>query len=119
MKQLNTEIKLFINNKGLFNLYIINYCLKSRPSTLLILFTTSALAVLNDLPPTAKLSLSVNVITPPTNITAPPINVMGVLQARPNYILNGLTIGLKSAQPIATAIAIILPGMQTPTSITP
>jgi hypothetical protein len=56
------------------------------------------------------------------NVAALFINVMGTLQAKLNYTLNSLTIGLKSAQPIAiattTATAIILSKTQTPTSMT-
>jgi len=37
--------------------------------------TTLALAVLNDLSPTAKLPLPINVTAPPTNVMAPPINI--------------------------------------------
>ena len=49
MEQLNIEIKLFISTKGLFNSYIINYCLKSRLLTPLMPFATLTLAVLNNL----------------------------------------------------------------------
>ena len=48
MEQLNKEIKLFINNKGPFNLYIINCCFKLYLLTLLILSTILALAALNN-----------------------------------------------------------------------
>ena len=73
MEQLDTEIKLFINNKGPFNLYIINRRLKSRLLTPLMSSTTPALVVLNDLSPTAKLPLPINVMAPPTNVMAPPL----------------------------------------------
>jgi len=58
---LDAEIKLFIKNKGPFNLYAINYRLKSRLLTPLISFATLAL--------TAELPL-------PTNDMAPPINTL-------------------------------------------
>jgi len=61
MEWLDAEIKLFIKNKGPFNLYAINYCLESRPLTPLISFATLA--------PTAELPL-------PTNNTAPPMNTL-------------------------------------------
>ena len=51
------------------------------------------------------------------NVTASPTNVTEVLRARLNHNFTGLAIGLKSAQPIATAI--ILPGTQTLTPTTP
>ena len=74
MEQLNTEIKLYINNKGPFNLYIINCCFKLYPLTPLILSTTSALAILNDFP-IAKPPLFINVTALPINIIALFINV--------------------------------------------
>jgi len=43
MEWLDIEIKLFIKNKGPFNLYAINYCLKSHPSTPLMSFTVISL----------------------------------------------------------------------------
>ena len=90
-----------------------------------------ALAALNNLFFIAKLPLPINIIALFINvialsisvtalfinIAAPPINIIEVLWARLNYTLNSLAIGLKSAQPIATAI--ILLGTQTPTPITP
>jgi len=63
MEWSDAEIKLFIKNKGPFNLYAINYRLKSRPSTPLMSFATPA--------PTAKLPL-------PTNDTAPPMNTLNI-----------------------------------------
>src|ERR1700722_3047703 len=74
MEWLDKEIKLYINNKGPFNLYVINYYLKLRLLTPLTL-PTLTLAVLNNLP-TAKPPLSTNVAVPPMNATAPFINVM-------------------------------------------
>jgi hypothetical protein len=73
MEWSDAEIKLFINTKGPFNLYIINRRLKLHP-------LTPALAVLNDLPPTAKLPLSTNVTAPPSpiNATAPSINTLKI-----------------------------------------
>jgi len=71
MEWLDAEIKLFINNKGPFNSYIINRCLESRLLTPLMSSTTPALAVLNDLPSTAELPL-------PTNVTAPSINTLNI-----------------------------------------
>jgi hypothetical protein len=74
-------------------------------------------------PPTNVAASPINVTAPPINVAAPPTNVMGTLQARLNYTLNSLTIGLKSAQPIAiaitTATAITPPRTQTPTLMTP
>jgi len=61
MEWLDAEIKLFIKNEGPFNLYAINYRLKSRPLTPLISFATPA--------PMAELPL-------PINDTAPPINTL-------------------------------------------
>jgi hypothetical protein len=92
---------------------------------------TPALAVLNDLPPIAELPLPINVTALPMNVIAPPIsvtapliniaalliNVTEALQARLNHTLDGLAIGLKSAQPIA--IAITPPRTQTPTPLIP
>ena len=71
MEQSDIKIKLFISTKGLFNLYIINYYLKSR-------LLTPALAILNDFFLTAKLPLFINVTGPPLfiNATAPPINTL-------------------------------------------
>jgi len=63
MEWLDAEIKLFIKNKGPFNLYAINYYLKSRLLTPLILFATLA--------PIAELPL-------PTNDTASPINTLNI-----------------------------------------
>ena len=68
------EIKLFINNKGPFNLYIINYCFKLRPLTPLMLSATLALAVLNDLF-MVKLPLPINITALPMNVAALPINI--------------------------------------------
>ena len=94
MEQLDIEIKLYINNKGRFNSYIINYYLKLCLLTPLTL-PTLTLAILNNLP-IAELPLPIDVTAPPidvtspstdvtapptdvtapsTNITAPPINV--------------------------------------------
>ena len=70
MEWLDKEIKLYINNKGPFNLYIINYYFKSCLLTPLIL-PTLTLAVLNDLfitkPPL------------PINITAPFIKIIAAI----------------------------------------
>jgi hypothetical protein len=73
MEWLDIEIKLFITAEGPFNSYIINRYLKSRP-------LTPALAVLNNLPPTAKLPLFINVTAPPLpiNATAPSINTLKI-----------------------------------------
>ena len=67
MEWLDIEIKLYIDNEGPFNSYVINRRLKSRSSP------TPTLAVLNNLP-TAELP-STNVTAHPTNVTAPPTNV--------------------------------------------
>jgi len=78
MEWLDAEIKLFINNEGPFNLYIINRCLKSRLLTLTSSIPTPA--VLNNPPiakppsPTNVTAPSMNVTAPSTNVTAPPIN---------------------------------------------
>ena len=74
MEWLDAEIKLFIDNEGPFNSYVINYRLKSRlltPLTSPIL----TLAVLNNLP-IAEPPLPINIIAPPINVTALPINVI-------------------------------------------
>jgi len=76
MEWLDAEIKLFISNKGPFNSYIINHCLKSRLLTPLTSSTTLTPAILNDPPPTAEPPLPTNVTAPSTNVTAPPINVI-------------------------------------------
>ena len=60
MEWSDAEIKLFINNKGPFNSYVINHCLKSCPLTL-----TSAVS--NNL-------LPINATAPLINIIAPSIN---------------------------------------------
>ena len=73
MEWLNKEIKLYINNKGLFNLYIINCYLKSRLLTPLM-SPTLTLAVLNDFL-IAKLPLLINITAPYIDVTAPFINV--------------------------------------------
>src|ERR1700733_3898575 len=75
MEWLDIEIKLFISNKGPFNLYVINHCLKSRLLTPLTSSTTLTLAVPNNPPPTAELPLPINVTAPSINVTAPSINV--------------------------------------------
>jgi hypothetical protein len=49
MEWSDAEIKLFITAEGPFNLYIINRCLESRPSTPIISSATPASAALNDL----------------------------------------------------------------------
>jgi hypothetical protein len=67
------EIKLYIDNEGPFNSYIINRRLKSRsltPST----SPTPTPAVSNNLP-TAELSSPTDVTAPPTNVTAPSTDV--------------------------------------------
>ena len=71
------EIKLFISNKGPFNSHVINYCLKSCLSTPLTSPTLTP-AVLNNLP-TAEPPLSINVTTPPINVTAPSIKVIAAV----------------------------------------
>jgi hypothetical protein len=76
MEWLDAEIKLYISNKGPFNLYVINRRLKLRLLTPLTLSTTPTLAVLNNPPPTAELPSPINVTAPSTNVTAPPINVI-------------------------------------------
>jgi len=73
MEWLDAEIKLFIKNKGPFNLYAINYRLKSRPLTPLILFTTLA--------PTAELPL-------PINNTAPPMNTLNTQPTEAKATIN-------------------------------
>src|ERR1700733_12743321 len=75
MEWLDIEIKLFINNKGPFNLYVINHCLKSRLLTPLTLSTTPTPAVSNNPPPTAELPSPTNITAPSTNVTAPPTNI--------------------------------------------
>jgi hypothetical protein len=67
------EIKLFINNKGPFNLYIINCRLKLYLLTL-ILSATPALVILNNFS-IVKLPLPINIIALLINVTAPPINI--------------------------------------------
>ena len=84
MEWSDAKIKLFINNEGPFNLYIINYCLKSRSSTPLMSFITPTPVILNDLPFTAKLPLPINVTAPPINITAPLINITAPFINTPN-----------------------------------
>src|SRR5882757_6606125 len=74
MEWLDKEIKLYINNEGPFNLYVINHRLKLRLLTPLTLPTPTP-AILNNLP-TAEPPLPTNVTAPPTNVTAPPINVI-------------------------------------------
>ena len=74
MERLNIEIKLYINNKGTFNLYIINHCFKLHLLTPLILFATLASAILNNLS-MAKPPLFINITAPLINITAPFINI--------------------------------------------
>jgi len=76
MEWLDKEIKLYINNKGPFNLYVINRCLKLRLLTPLT-SPTLTLAVLNDLP-TAEPPSPTNVTAPLTNVTAPPTNAMAL-----------------------------------------
>jgi hypothetical protein len=78
MEWSDAEIKLFISTEGPFNSYIINCCLKLRPSTPLILSATPALAASDNLPPIAKLPLSINItaLFLPTNAIAPPINTL-------------------------------------------
>jgi len=73
MEWLDTEIKLFISTEGPFNLYAINYRLKSRLLTPLTSPTPTP-AVLNDLP-TAEPPSPTNATAPSTNVTAPPTNV--------------------------------------------
>ena len=73
MEWLNKEIKLYINNKGPFNLYIINRHFKLYLLTLLISLTPT-LAVFNNFP-MAKPPLSINIAAPFINITAPFINI--------------------------------------------
>ena len=85
MEWLDKEIKLYINKEGPFNLYAINYCLKLCLLTPLMSPTPTP-AILNNLPPTAKLPLPTNITAvlnnlptaePPLliNTTASPINV--------------------------------------------
>ena len=64
MEQLDVEIKLFINNKGPFNLYVINYCLK-------LCLLTPTLAIFNDF-------LPINATAPPINIMAPSTNALNI-----------------------------------------
>ena len=64
---LDKEIKLYINNEGPFNSYVINRYLKSRLLTPLT-SPTPTLAVSNNLPTAEPPS--------PTNVTAPPINAI-------------------------------------------
>jgi hypothetical protein len=73
MEWLDKEIKLYINNKGPFNSYIINRRPKSRSLTPLTSPTPTP-AVSNDLP-TAEPPSPTNVAAPPTNVTAPSTNV--------------------------------------------
>jgi hypothetical protein len=73
MEWLDAEIQLYINNKGPFNLYVINHRLKSRsltPST----SPTPTPAVSNDLP-TAELPSPTDVTAPSTDVTAPSTDV--------------------------------------------
>ena len=88
MEWSDAEIKLFINNKGLFNLYVINYCLKSCLLTPLIMFTTPIPVALNDLPLIAKLPLPINVVAPPINTTAPSINALNTQPIEAKAIIN-------------------------------
>jgi len=75
MEWLDKEIKLYINNKGPFNSYVINRRLKLRLLTPLMLSTTPVPipATLNNLP-TAEPPSPINVTAPSINVTAPPIN---------------------------------------------
>ena len=74
MEWSDAEIKLFIDNEGPFNSYVINRRLKLR---LLSPLTSSTLtpAVLNNLL-TAEPPSPTNVTAPSTNVTAPPINAI-------------------------------------------
>jgi hypothetical protein len=76
MEWLDVEIKLFIDNEGPFNSYVINRYLKSRLLTPLTASTTLVPipAILNN-PPTTEPPSPTNIIAPSTNVTAPPINV--------------------------------------------
>ena len=71
------EIQLYIDNKGTFNLYIINYYFKLYLLTPLILFTLT-LAILNDFS-IAKPPLLINITAPFINIIAPFIDIMAPL----------------------------------------
>ena len=73
MEWLDKEIKLYINNEGPFNSYVINRRLKLRLLTPLTSPTLTP-AVLNNLPPAKP--PSINVTAPLINVTAPPINVI-------------------------------------------
>ena len=77
MEWLDIEIKLFINNKGPFNLYVINHCLKSCLLTPLTLSTLTPV-VLKNLP-IAKPPSPINVMAPPINATAPSIKAIAAV----------------------------------------
>ena len=60
-------------------MHVINYCLKLRLLTPLILSTTLTPAALNDPPPTAEPPSPINVTAPSINVTAPPIKVIAAV----------------------------------------
>lgn len=91
MEWSDEEIKLYINNEGPFNSYVINRRLKSRSSTPSTSPTPTP-AVSNDLPtaeppsptnvtapPTNATALSTNVTTSPTNVAAPSTKVTATI----------------------------------------
>ena len=76
MEWSDIEIKLYIDNEGRFNSYVINHRLKSRLSTPLTSSTTPTPAVSNNPPPTAELPLPTDVMAPPMDVMAPSTDVI-------------------------------------------
>ena len=79
MEWSDAEIKLYIDNEGRFNSYVINRRLESRSLTPLMTFTTPVLipAALNNLLSIAKLPLPINITIVSNNLPTakPPLSI--------------------------------------------